>query len=115
MIGVIVRKLTQRTLGETLIGVEILSYRPLSISLTRHANNHFDESLESVAPIPSLYLPNSDPVGKADILVLPAGDFGLKNVFDLQTKFFRYRVRINRVIRKGTDWIGLRFEVIDKQ
>ena len=115
MLGVIVRKLTQRTIGETLVGVEILSYRPLPITLARYLNAR-DTSLDpETAPIAALYLPGRNPDGKSDILVLPAGNFGLKNVFELPSKTERFRVRINRVLRKGSDWVGLRFEVIGKQ
>ena len=115
MLGVIVRKLTQRTIGETLVGVEILSYRPLPITLARYVNAR-DTSLDpETAPIAALYLPGRNPDGKSDILVLPAGNFGLKIVFELPSKTERFRVRINRVLRKGSDWVGLRFEVIGKQ
>ena len=115
VIGVIVRKLTQRTVGETLLGVEILSYRPLPVTLYRysHARDAMPDSHS--APVPAMYLPGRDQEGKSDILVLPSGDFGLKNVFSLPTKAVNFRVRINRVLRKGGDWVGLRFEVIGKK
>ena len=115
VIGVIVRKLTQRTVGETLLGVELLSYRPLPVTLQRYAHARDATPDASHAPVSALYLPGRDPEGKTDILVLPSGDFGLKNVFSLPTKDVNFRVRINRVLRKGADWVGLRFEVIGKK
>ena len=115
MLGVIVRKLTQRTIGETLVGVEILSYRPLPVTLARYVNARDASPDPDAALIAALYLPGKNPDGKSDILVLPAGNFGLKNVFELPSKTERFRVRINRVLRKGNDWVGLRFEVIGKQ
>lgn len=115
MLGVIVRKLTQRTVGETLLGVEILSYRPLPVTLSRFNHPRDDEPDAAIAPVNAMYLPGRDQYGKADILVLPAGDFGLKNVFSLPTRLLQFRVRINRVLRKGPDWTGLRFEVIGKK
>ncbi len=115
MLGVIVRKLTQRTVGETLLGVEILSYRPLPVVLARYNHPRDEEPDASSPPVEAMYLPGRDQYGKADILVLPAGDFGLKNVFSLPTKLLQFRVRINRVLRKGPDWTGLRFEVIGKK
>jgi hypothetical protein len=114
MIGVIVRKLTQRALGETLLGIELLSYRPLPVSLRRYTQAR-DTEPEGGAPVAALYLPGRDRDGKSDILALPAGDFGLKNVFALRTTRGQFRVRINRVLRKGGDWVGLRFEVIGKK
>ncbi len=113
--GVAVRKVTQRALGETLIGVEILSYRPLPVVLHRYNHARDLEPDPHIAPIEAIYLPGRDPEGKADILALPAGDFGLKNVFKLSTRETNFRVRINRVLRKGRDWVGLRFEVIGKK
>jgi hypothetical protein len=113
--GVAVRKVTQRALGETLIGVEILSYRPLPVVLHRYNHARDADPDPQSAPIEAIYLPGRDPEGKADVLALPAGDFGLKNVFKLATRDTNFRVRINRVLRKGCDWIGLRFEVIGKK
>ncbi|MEO8102888.1 MAG: hypothetical protein ABI790_10190 [Betaproteobacteria bacterium] len=115
LIGVIVRKLTQRTVGETLLGVEILSYRPLPVTLYRYS--HARDAMPDAAspPVLAMYLPGRDQEGKSDILVLPSGDFGLKNIFSLPTKTINFRVRINRVLRKGSDWVGLRFEVIGKK
>ena len=115
VICVIVRKMTQRALGETLLGVEILSYRPLPVTLYRYS--HARDAMPDAAtpPVPAMYLPGRDQEGKSDILVLPSGDFGLKTIFSLPTKFVNFRVRINRVLRKGADWVGLRFEVIGKK
>lgn len=115
MLGVIVRKLTQRALGETLLGVEILTYRPLPVTLYRYA--HARDAMPDAAstPINAIYVPGRDVEGKSDVLVLPSGDFGLKNVFSLPTSSVNFRVRINRVLRKGADWVGLRFEVIGKK
>ncbi|MEP7154273.1 MAG: hypothetical protein ABI905_00765 [Betaproteobacteria bacterium] len=115
VLGVIVRKLTQRAVGETLLGVEILSYRPLPVTLQRYSHARDMEPDAATAPVRAMYLPGRDQEGKSDILVLPSGDFGLKNVFSLPTKFVNFRVRINRVLRKGGDWVGLRFEVIGKK
>jgi len=115
MLGVVVRKLTQRALGETLLGVELLSYRPLPITLYRYAHPRDAMPDAASAPIDAIYVPGRDREGKADILVLPSGDFGLKNVFSLPTSMVNFRVRINRVLRKGGDWVGLRFEVIGKK
>ncbi len=115
MLGVIVRKLTQRTLGETLLGVEMLSYRPLPMTLYRYTNARDAMPDPGNPPVPAIYLPGRDQDGKSDALVLPSGDFGLKNVFSLPTKTGNFRVRINRVLRKGGDWVGLRFEVIGRK
>jgi hypothetical protein len=115
MMGVVVRKVTQRVTGETLLGVELLSYRPLPVTLLRYNHARDTEPDAATPPIEAVYLPGRDPEGKADVLALPGGDFGLKNVFRLATRGTNFRVRINRVLRKGRDWIGLRFEVIGRK
>ncbi len=120
MVGVVVRKIMQPTTGETLLGVQILCYRPLPVSLTR-AVAAMDSKAETesatsstTVTIAALYLPDVNQDGKSDILILPASDFQLKNVFSLVAETSQFSVRINRVLRQGRDWVGLRFEVIGK-
>jgi hypothetical protein len=113
--GVVVRKITQRESGETLLGVEILCVRPLAVLLSRYSRTDDAEPDPALAPIGALYLPGRDADGTSDILLLPAGDFALKTSFSLATRAARFRVRINRVLRKGGNWIGLRFEVIGRK
>ena len=122
MVGVVVRKIMQPTTGQTLLGVQILCYRPLPVSLTRTvaATDSRAETEAAVATlaatvtIAALYLPDINQDGKSDILILPASDFQLKNVFSLVAETSQFSVRINRVLRQGRDWVGLRFEVIGK-
>lgn len=114
MLGTIVRKLTQRTIGETLLGVELLCFRPLPVTLKPFA--------QATDPIPdprmegmeALYLPGLEQHGRADVLVMPSRDVGLKNVFGMSASAAMYRLRINRVLRKDADWMGVRFEVLGK-
>jgi len=115
LVGVIVRKMTQRTRGETLLGVELLSYRPLAVGLQRYAHARDAAPDTTSAPLAALFLPGRDEDGKGDVLAVPAGDFGLKNVLSLTADGVQFRVRINRVLRKGGDWIALRYEVIGRK
>jgi hypothetical protein len=113
MMGVIVRKLTQRAIGETLLGVELLCQRAIPITLALFANPK-DSHPVFGSKIPALYLPGLEEHGRADILLMPARDFAAKNFFELATSKAKYRISINRVLRKGDDWVGLRFEVVGK-
>jgi cyclic-di-GMP-binding protein len=113
MLGVIVRKLTQRAIGETLLGVELLCQRSIPITLAFFANAKDTHPVYG-SKIHALYLPGLEEHGRADTLLLPARDFGAKNSFELTTKNAKYRININRVLRKGDDWVGLRFEVVSK-
>ncbi len=114
MLGVLVRKLTQRTVGETLLGVEILCLRPLPITLRQFAQLADSKSDPSIPPTSALYLPGLEEHGRADIIVMPDRDVGLKSIFGLAAMSSKYRLRINRVLRKETGWMGVRFEVLGK-
>jgi hypothetical protein len=114
MLGTIVRKLTQRTIGETLLGIEILCFRPLPVTLKPFAQASDplpDPRLESTQ---ALYLPGLEQHGRADVLVMPSREIGLKNIFGMRAAESLYRLSINRVLRKDGDWIGVRFEVLGK-
>jgi hypothetical protein len=113
-LGVLVRKLTQRTVGETLLGVEILCLRPLPITLRQFAQLADSKPDASIPPTRALYLPGLEEHGRADILVMPDSDMGLKNIFGLTAMSSKYRLRINRVLRKEAGWMGVRFEVLGK-
>jgi hypothetical protein len=114
MLGVLVRKLTQRTVGETLLGVEILCLRPLPITLRQFAQLADSKPDPSIPPTSALYLPGLEEHGRADIIVMPDRDVGLKSIFGLAAMSSKYRLRINRVLRKETGWMGVRFEVLGK-
>lgn len=124
LVGLVVRKIAQRPApDETLLGVELLSVRPLPVLLTRFAHAIDAEPDTTLAPVAAIYLAGRDSDGSSDgdgnggddVLLLPAGDFGLKTTFSLATRAARFRVRLNRVVRKGRDWVGLRFEVIARK
>ena len=118
LVGLVVRKIDQQPAAEeTLLGVELLCVRPISVQLTRFAHTSDAEPDPTLAPVAAIYLPGcgSDRLAGGDLLLLPAGHFGLKTTFSLATRAARFRLRINRVARKGRDWVGLRFEVIARK
>lgn len=110
-IGSIVRKLTNRVQGQTLIGIELLANRALPVRLNRTAQTApaTPEFMEA------LYLPGKDTDGKRDFLVLRQSDFAARNAFEIASRGTHYRVRLNRAVKKGTDWIAMRFEVDNKR
>jgi cyclic-di-GMP-binding protein len=114
MLGTIVRKLTQRTIGETLLGIELLCFRPMPVMLKpfRNANDAVPDP--DGEAIPALYLPGLEQHGRADVLVMPSRDIGLKSVFGMSASGSTYRLRINRVLRKDEDWMSVRYEVLGK-
>ena len=106
IVGTVVRKLANQVRGEMLIGVEVLAYRPIPVELA--PANGGDA-------IPALYLPGLDTNGKLDSIVVRAGQFTSVNGYLIRTVGAEYRIRLNRIIRKGADWINARFEIEAKK
>lgn len=102
ILGTVVRKLANRVRGEMLAGVEVLSYRPVRALLV---------PAEGGAPVEALFLAGAEPGGKADALLLRIADFAAGKSFYLSAAGKRYALRLNRVTRKGADWIKVRFEI----
>jgi hypothetical protein len=105
IVGNVVRKLANRQRGEMLVGVEILAYRPIVVDLVPAGGG---------APSAALFLPGMDTSGKLDALLVRPADFGTDNAYVIVAGASRYTVRLNRIIRKGSDWIKARFEIESK-
>jgi hypothetical protein len=101
----VVRKLANRVRGEMLIGLEVLSYRPIPVYLTAVSGG--DASM-------ALFMPGQEGSGKLDSLLVHARDFTAGGNFTIDASGTRYKVRMNRIIRKGADWIKARFEIESK-
>jgi hypothetical protein len=110
-LGSIVRKLTNRVQGQTLIGIEMLSFRPLPVKLTRAP----DGADEGPMLTPALYIAGTDNDGKRDVMVVRQGDFAVRSPYEVNARGTQYRLRLNRAVNKGTDWVALRFEVDNKR
>jgi hypothetical protein len=102
ILATVVRKLANRVNGSTLVGVEVLSYRPIAIELAAASGG---------ASTPAIYLPSSEPNGKLDSIVVRVGEFRSDQGLVIRAGTRQFRVRLNRIIRKGADWIRARFEI----
>jgi hypothetical protein len=105
IVGTVVRKLANRVRGEILVGVEVLSYRPIPVELVPAAGG---------AGIRALYLPGVDPNAKSDSILVRVADFRSDQDFTIKAGGTQYRIRLNRIIRKGSDWLKARFEIESK-
>lgn len=105
ILGNIVRKRPSRVRGEVLLGVEVLSYRPIAVPLQ-------PPSGEAAM---ALYLPGSDSSGKHDSLLIPASHFDSGRAFAIRVPEGEFRIKLNRIVRKGADWINARFEIESKK
>jgi hypothetical protein len=106
ILGSVVRKRPSRVRGEVLVGVEVLSYHPIAVELVPAAGG---------TPAEALYLPGGDSSGKHDSLVVRSGAFDSGRPYAIRTPEGEFRVRMNRIIRKGADWINARFEIEGKK
>jgi hypothetical protein len=105
IIGTVVRKLANRARGEILVGVEVLSYRPIAVELVPESGG---------APVHALYMAGIDPNAKSDSIMVRIGDFRSDQHYTVTVAGAQYRIRLNRILRKGSDWIKARFEIESK-
>lgn len=109
-VGTIVRKLTNRVQGQTLIGIEMIANQALPVRLIRTA-----PGMPPGDELTALYLPGRDSDARRDFLVLRQSDLTPRSTFELNTRKQQFRLRVNRTMKKGTDWIAMRFEVDHKR
>jgi hypothetical protein len=106
ILGSVVRKQANRMRGEMLVGVEVLSYQPIAVELT---------SAKGGTPIEAIYLPGIDTNGKHDAILVRSGEFTSDSGYAVKAGGSTYQVRMNRIIKKGADWIKARFEIEAKR
>jgi hypothetical protein len=103
--GTVVRKMPSRSRGEVLVGVEVLCYHVIPVDLAP-ANGG--------PAVGALYLPGADDNGKQDSILVRVGEFRAGHAFGIRLGSAVYNIRLNRIIRKGADWIRARFEIVSK-
>jgi hypothetical protein len=106
IVGSIVRKQANRVKGEMLVGVEVLSYKPIPVDLVPSKGGDVVEAL---------YLPGGDTNGKLDSILVRSGEFASNTLFNVSAGGSTYQVRLNRILKKGADWIRVRFEIEKKK
>jgi cyclic-di-GMP-binding protein len=106
IVGNIVRKRPARVRGEVLAGVEVLSYRPIAVDLLSVSRG---EAVEAV------FLAGGDSSGKHDSLLVRGTNFDSGRTLALKTPEGEFRLRLNRIVRKGVDWLNARFEIESKK
>ena len=105
IVGTIVRKLANRVRGEILVGIEVLAYRPIAVDA---------HPAPAGSAVQALYLPGVDTNGKLDSILVRTADFRSDQSLLVKAMGAQYKVRLNRIIHKGADWIKARFEIEGK-
>jgi hypothetical protein len=128
LLGVVVRKINDPQTNEITLGVEILSPRPLPVTVHRvpaiaeeQTQIGTDGEVEEISPqapvpnesmvIPAIFAPGLEFDGRLDTLVLPANKFSTADNYIIESGGNKFRIVVNRVVRKSDDWVALRFEV----
>lgn len=106
IVGNIVRKRPARVRGEVLAGVEVLCYRPIAVDLV---------TVPGAGAVEGLFIPGGDSSGKHDSLLVRGTNFDSGRTLALRTPEGEFRLRLNRIIRKGVDWLNARFEIESKK
>ena len=128
LLGIIVRKINDPQIHEITLGVEILSARPLPVVVHRVPaladevdTNDPTQKPQEISPqaptaneamtIPAIFAPGTEFDGRLDTLVLPANKFSTADNYLIESGGNKFRIVVNRVVRKSDDWVALRFEV----
>jgi cyclic-di-GMP-binding protein len=108
-VGTVVRKVPH-TDDAILIGIELLCATPVPVTLIPYEPDFpIDVSDRS---IDSLYLPAQP--GRADSLLIGAGQYSSAEQHQLVTKKGTFVIRMNRVIKQGQHWMAVGLEVVSK-
>jgi cyclic-di-GMP-binding protein len=116
VVGNVVRKLPKKERG-ILIGIEVLNYHPIPVRLmaqkggtTMHGKADRQRNV-----LEGFYMAGVDRKGKQDALLLRGDDFTSAYPYELESGGTRYMIRLNRIIKKGNDWLVARFEIESKR
>lgn len=102
IVGTVVRKLANRVRGEMLAGVEVICYRPVRVEIA---------PVQGGEPVEALFMPGTDASGKLDSIVVRTVDFSAATSYRIAACGRAYRIRLNRIVKKGPDWVRARYEI----
>lgn len=116
----VVRRLALLESGQRNIGIEVLSSRPVTVTLRaskpRHSGYTIDgiDALDVVLPVSALYLAASGEDKSGVSLILDSVEYAPGRHFELSARSRSYSIALGRVIEKGDDWLRASFEVLKK-
>jgi len=114
-LGCIVRRIRGAEEHAWVVGVRRMSDEPVIIELGIDSDS---DSLcldtEAQAATAAIYAPINADTGRIDGLIIPAASFGATSNYLLPTRGSAFRIRANRVIDRGGDWVRIGFEVLGK-
>ena len=120
VIGV-VRRLASLETGQRNVGIEVLSSKPVTVTLKatkpRHSGYTIDgvDAVDVVLPISALYLAASGEDKSGVSLILDSAEYAPGRHFELSARSRSYSIALGSVIEKGDDWLRTSFEVLKKK
>jgi hypothetical protein len=112
-IGNIVRRIRAAEDSVWVVGVRRLCDEPVAIELGADDEGLMLET-ES-ASTDSIYAPINADTGRIDGLIVSPQALGARTDYLLPTRGSAFRIRANRVIDRGEDWVRFGFEVLGKK
>ena len=112
-IGSVVRRVRNADETQWLAGIKRISDSPVALRLQLADANASDASPAS-EPL-AIYAPASSGAGRIDSLLLDANQFARGGQFKLPTRGGAFRIKLNRVMDRGDQWVRVGFEVMGKQ
>lgn len=112
-LGNIVRRIRAADDAVWVVGVRRLCEEPVAIELDADSDQLMLET--EAGATPAVYAPINADAGRIDGLIVSPEVFGARSDFLLPTADCAFRIRANRVIDRGTDWVRFGFEVLGKK
>ena len=119
VIGV-VRRLSMLESGKRNVGIEVLSSKPVTVTLRatkpRHSGYTIDgvDAVDVVLPVSALYLAASGDEKSGASLILDSVEYAPGRHFELSARSRSYSIALGEMIEKGDDWLMASFEVLKK-
>jgi hypothetical protein len=119
VIGV-VRRLSTLESGQRNVGIEVLSCKPVTVTLRatkpRHSGYTIDgvDAVNIVLPVSALYLAASGDGKGGASLILDSVEYAPGRHFELSARSRSYAIALGEMIEKGDDWLMASFEVLKK-
>jgi len=112
-LGNIVRRIRAAEDSVWVVGVRRLSDAPVAIELGVDSDRLMLET--KAGGTPAVYAPINADAGRIDGLIVSPEIFSDRSDFLLPTQGSAFRIRANRVIDRGADWVRFGFEVLGKK
>lgn len=119
VIGV-VRRLALLESGQRNVGIEVLSSKPVTVTLKaskpRHSGYTINgvDAVDVVLPVSALYLAGSSEDKSSLSLILDSVEYAPGRRFELSARSRNYSIVLGHVMEKGDDWLRAGFEVLKK-